>query len=406
MSSRDIQDELSRAQEAFRAGNFAEAQGLLNLCLDKVPDDRDARFLRGTALARMDKLAEAEEDFITLVAKDLQDIAALNNLAVIYGRQDKLQDALGTLLDAIDVESTRIALYYNIGAIYKRLGNPKAASMAYAKVAELDDGYVPAYNNLGIIQFNQEQYPKAEETFSRILENHPADGAALNNLGVVLASQGKTEGGIQNFRAALEAHPPSAAAAVNLERASLPPGQTETAFLLDEAPEFLFIDHVDQSEAVESGEGAAEAPAETPAPVTALPEKDSGESNLSISSATALNLMRYLKTMTGGLPQKAKEMFLRSEARLSMEYIIATLEGHAGLFKEIQDRKLAPESGGESPVSPGREIPDLTGTLDYLRKMAGALGDPDLSESLRRKVDTVIIELEQPLPDDIADPLP
>jgi Flp pilus assembly protein TadD len=401
MSSRDIQDEFTRAQGAFRAGNFAEAQGLLNLCLDKVPDDRNVRFLRGAALVRMGKLTEAGEDFITLVAKDLQDIEALNNLAVIYGRQDKLQDALGTLLDAIDMEPTNIALYYNIGTIYKRLGNPKAASMAYAKTVELDEGYVPAYNNLGLIQFNQEQYAKAEETFSRILENHPGDGAALNNLGVVLISQGKTEAGIQNFRQAREADPPSAVAAANLERASMPPDQAKTAFLPDEAPDFFFIDH---PEAGEDGEGAVEAPAESPAAV--LPEKDSGASNLSISSATALNLMRYLKAMTGGLPQKAKEMFLRSEARLSMEYVIATLEGHTGLFKEIRDRKLAPNPGGAAPVSPGREIPDLTGTLDYLRKMAGALGDPDLSEALRRKVDTVIFELEQPPPDDIADPLP
>ncbi|MDR0689241.1 MAG: tetratricopeptide repeat protein [Spirochaetaceae bacterium] len=405
MSSRDIQDEFTRAQEAFRAGNFAEAQGLLNLCLDKVPDDRDVRFLRGAALARMDKLTEGGEDFITLVAKDLQDIEALNNLAVIYGRQDKLQDALGTLLDTIDMEPTRIALYYNIGTIHKRLGNAKAAAMAYAKVAELDDGYVPAYNNLGIIQFSQGQYPKAEETFSRILENHPGDGAALNNLGVVLAGQGKTEEGIQKFRQALEANPPSAAAAANLERASMPPDQAQTAFLLDEPPEFLLIDPIDQSGAVETGEGAVEAPAEA-SPVTGLQDKDSGAGSLSISSTTALNLMRYLKAMTGGLPPKAKEMFLRSDARLSMEYIIAALEGHTGLFKEIQDRELAPASGGESPVSPGREIPDLTGTLDYLRKMAGSLGDPDLSEALRRKVDSVIFELEQPLPEDIADPLP
>jgi Flp pilus assembly protein TadD len=387
MISHEIQDEFIRARGAFRDGNFAEAQGLLNLCLDKVPDDRDARFLRGTTLARMGKLTEAEGDFIFLAAKNLQDIDALNNLAVIYGRQNKLQDALGTLLDAIDMEPTRIALYYNIGAIYKRLGNPKAASMAYAKAAELDEGYVPAYNNLGIIQFNLEQYPKAQETFSRILENHPADGAALNNLGVVLVTQGKTEEGIQNFRQALKTDPPSAVAAANLERVSLPPDQVKTALLPDEEPEYLFIDCPD---AEKSGEE------EVLSPVTVLSEEGPGENKLSIPSGTTLDLMRYLKAMTEGLPQKARELFLRSEARLSMEYIIATLEGHAGLFKEIRNRKLAPKPGGEAP--------DLTGTLDYLRKMAEALGDPDLSEALRRKVDTVILELEQPLPEDLEGP--
>jgi tetratricopeptide (TPR) repeat protein len=297
------------------------------------------------------------------------------------------------------MEPTRAALYYNIGTIHKRLGNPKAASMAYAKVAELDDRCIPAYNNLGIIQFNQEQYPKAQETFSRILEEHPAGGAALNNLGAVLAVQGKTEEGIQNFRQALAANPPSAAAAANLEQAAVSPGGAKTAFVLDAEPEFLFIDY---PEAEEPGK-APEAAGEIPETVTVAAEKSPGKGNLFIPSGTALELMRYLKAMTEGLPQKAKEMFLRSDARLSMEYIIATLEGHAGLFKEIRDRELAP-SGGETSVSSGSGTPDLTGTLDYLRKLAGALADPDLSEALRRKMDTVIFELEQPLPDDLEDP--
>jgi Flp pilus assembly protein TadD len=389
MSSCDIPD------ACIRTGNFAEAEGPLNLCQDTVPDDRDARFLRGATLAKAGKLAEAEADFTALAVKDPRDIAALNNLAVIYGRQDKLHDALGTLLDAIDREPTKMSLYYNIGTIYKRLGNPKAASMAYAKVAELDDRYVPAYNNLGITQFTLEQYSKAQETFARILEERPADGAALNNLGMVLAAQGKTEEGIQNFRQALAANPPSVAAAANLERASMPPGEAKTAFVPDAEPEFLFIDYP----GAEVPDKAPEAAGETPEAVTAAAEKSPGERNLSIPSGTTLELMRYLKAMTGGLPQKAKELFLRSDARLSMEYIIATLEGHAGLFKEIQDRELAP-SGGESPVSPGGRAPDLAGTLDYLRKLAGALADPDLSETLRRKMDTVIFELEQPFPED------
>jgi Flp pilus assembly protein TadD len=377
-----IQDEFKRAREAFQTGNFAEAEGLLTRCLDTIPADREIRFLRGVTLARMDNLAGAEADFLGLITTDPRDLDAMNNLAVIYGRQNKLQDALGTLLDAIDMEPTRVELYYNIGSIYKRLEKPQAAVMAYAKVAELEDGYVPAYTNLGILQVNMEQYPKAENTFSRLRENHPGSGAIQNNLGVALVCQGKTTEGLHCFRQALEANPPSAAAAVNLERASSSSGEDKTAFLLDEGPEFLFIERFTAKDG--NGENSGESPAELSP--DSPPES---EKKLSISSGTALDLMRYLKAMTGGLPPKAREMFLRSDARLSMEYIIATLEGHSGLFNEIQDRELA-------PMSFDREALDLTGTLDYLRKLAGALEDPDLSEALRRKADTVISELDQP----------
>ncbi|MDR1107634.1 MAG: tetratricopeptide repeat protein [Spirochaetaceae bacterium] len=382
MSVFNVPNECGQAREAFLTGNLAEAEGLLNRCLDAVPDDRESRFLRGVTLARRGNLAGAEADFLALVTTDTKDLDAMNNLAVIYGRQNKLQDALGTLLDAIDAEPTRVELHYNIGSIYKRLGKPQAAVMAYAKVAELEDGYVPAYTNLGIIQVNLEQYAKAGETFSRLLENHPAHGATQNNLGVALVCQGKITEALHCFRQALEANPPSAAAAVNLERASSP-GEDKTAFLLDEEPEFLFVERLTAEDG--NGESSGESPAELSS--DSPPET---EKKLSIPLGTALDLMRYLKAMTGGLPPKAREMFLRSDARLSMEYIIATLEGHTGLFSEIQDRSLAPKPSG-------REALDLAGTLDYLRKLAGALEDPHLSEALRRKADTVISELEPPL---------
>ncbi|MFP3090956.1 tetratricopeptide repeat protein [Treponema sp. TIM-1] len=376
MSSCD--DVCAQAQNAVRAGNVAEAEDLLKNHLAAAPDDRDARFLRGTILARMGKLPEAEQDFAALAA-DPQDIAAWNNLAVIYGRQDKIQDALGTLLDAIDTDPTKAELYYNIGAVYERLGNFKAASMAYAKVAELNDGYIPAYNKLGITQFKLGLAPKAHETFVRILEAHPDHTVILNNLGVVLAGEDKAEEAAQKFRQALAADPHYTKAAANLDPAGSAP---DNGF--DEEPEFLFIEPGDDAEDGKT----SEAPVEPPE-----------EKELSISSKTALELILYLRRMTEALPPKAKGFFLRSDARLSMEYLIAVLEGHSGILQEIQGREPAPESGEEAAPKavPGKNTPDLPETLDYLRKMAEALADPDLAAALRRKMDTVISELNEPV---------
>ncbi|MDR2629619.1 MAG: tetratricopeptide repeat protein [Spirochaetaceae bacterium] len=374
----------TQAQNAVRAGNFAEAEELLTKYLDKVPDEREVRFLRGTIRAKLDKLPEAEEDFIALTVA-AQNIAALNNLAVIYGRRDKLQDALGTLLDTIEVAPTETELYYNVGTVYERLGYFKAASMAYAKVAELDAGYVPAYNRLGISQFKLGLLPKALETFTRTLEVHPAQPAVLNNMGVLLANQGRTGEAIQNFRQALAADSQYAKAAANLELAAKLPDNTETVFLWDEEPDFLFIENLP------AGSEAKETPG------AVLSEEAPPKKELSISSKTALALVLYLKNMTEALPPKAKEYFLLSDARLSMEYLIAVLEGHSGLLKEIREWELAPESG-KKPVSKavsGGKTLDLPGTLDYLRKMAGALADPDLSATLRRKMDTVILDLDE-----------
>jgi Tfp pilus assembly protein PilF len=369
---------------------LAEAEGLLTNCLDTAPDNRDARFLRGTVLAKLGKLPEAEGDFTALTAAS-PDAAAWNNLGVIYGRQDKLQDALGTLLDAIDTNPTRTELYYNIGAIHERLGNYKAASMAYAKVAELDDGYIPAYNKLGITQFKQGFPPKALETFARILGDHPGRQAILNNMGVVLAAQGRQAEAVEKYRQALAADPRYAIAAANLELAGKP--QDNGAPLFDEEPEFLFIEPKDE------GKGN-EIPGELP------PEAAPQEKGLSISSKTTLDLIRYLKNMTGALPPRARDFFLHSDARLSMEYLIAVLEGRNGILRELREKEPSPEAGEAPKAVPGRKVPDLPETLDYLQKMAAALTDPDLAAALQRKLHTVILELNEPVskPDSFGDP--
>jgi Flp pilus assembly protein TadD len=388
---------VSRAREAAGAGDFAGAEALLSPYLEEVPDDRDARFLRGLILAKAGKFTEAEDDFVALTEKDFRDFKALNNLAVIYGRQDKLQYALGTLTDAIDIDPTEAILYYNVGNIYERLGNFKAASMAYAKMAELSDGYIPAYNKLGITQFKLGLSSKALETFSWILATHPAHPGILNNMGVVLAGQGEITEAIKQYRQALELDPHYTKAKLNLERAEgedqpdlMPHGYAGTDFLLDEEPDFLFIEGF--------GEGAREIPKAPPAAEEIIPEKEDEEKTWTTPSETTLDLMRYLRGLAEGLPARVREIFLRSDARLSMEYIIAVLEGHAGIFKEIRSRELSPEIPEESSPAAvsGGEISELTETLSYLRKMTEALADQDLSAALQRKMDTVISELEQP----------
>jgi Flp pilus assembly protein TadD len=388
-------DVLVQARGAAGNGDFEKAEGLLTAYLNKSPDDQDARFLRGLILAKMGKYTEAEDDFTAVTTNDSRDIKALNNLAVIYGRQDKLQYALGTLTDAIDIDPTEVNLYYNIGNIYERLGNFKAASMAYAKMAELSGGYILAYNKLGITQFKLGLSSKALETFTRTLADNPSHPAILNNIGVVLSVQGELTEAVQKYRQALDIDPQYAKAAVNLERTEgnnypdgMSQGQIGTNFLLDEEPDFLFMDVLEEEEHTIP----EEAPAPEEVPVETAPE----EPDWSIPSGTTLDLMRYLKNLTEGLPPQARGLFLRSDARLSMEYIIAVLEGHAGIFKDIRARESSPETQGKPGAISGGDLAELTKTLGYLHKMAGALADQDLSEALRRKVDTVISELEQP----------
>jgi tetratricopeptide (TPR) repeat protein len=99
-----------------------------------------------------------------------------------------------------------------------------------------------------------------------------------------------------------------------------------------------------------------------------------------------LGLMNYLKGLSKSLPEKERETFMQSDVRVSMEYLIDTMEGHRGLRKDIEDRFNISAEG-----APGKG--SLSGTLGYLKKLADALPDQDLGKAISRKLETVMSAL-------------
>jgi hypothetical protein len=148
-----------------------------------------------------------------------------------------------------------------------------------------------------------------------------------------------------------------------------------------------------------------------------------------------LGLMNYLKNLAGSLSSEVRDTFMQSDARLSMEYIIDTLEGRRGLIREIEARHAgdsappegpAPEVAAPAPALPAppaavppafskkmaalraasdaeeaargkpkkKKKSDLAGMLAFMANLAGALPDPSLGKAISRKVSTVITEIK------------
>jgi len=89
MSPIDLNDILERARGAARVGDHEAAERLLTSYLSKKSEDRDARLLLGTVLAKAEKWDSATDEFLVLVSRNPADAEALNNLAVIYRRREK-----------------------------------------------------------------------------------------------------------------------------------------------------------------------------------------------------------------------------------------------------------------------------------------------------------------------------
>jgi tetratricopeptide (TPR) repeat protein len=125
------------------------------------------------------------------------------------------------------------------------------------------------------------------------------------------------------------------------------------------------------------------------------------EGSLPPEKPKMLGLIQYLRSLAESLPKEKRDTFMKSDARLGMEYIIDTLEGRKGLFRGIQERVPV----ALSPPKQQREtadVPkpkDVTNTLAYLGKLASALSDQHLSAAITRKVDTVIMDMLQSTPE-------
>jgi hypothetical protein len=115
-------------------------------------------------------------------------------------------------------------------------------------------------------------------------------------------------------------------------------GEEDLIMELPPEPDFPseFGEEFDDEEAAPLEPAPAPAPAQTPAPVSAGQEETGqplqgaagAESKTAkVKPADTLALMNYLKGLADALPDKDKEHFMKSEARLSLENVIDTLKG-------------------------------------------------------------------------------
>jgi Flp pilus assembly protein TadD len=122
-------------QQLLREGRTAEALLSVDQGLKTRPQDLQWRFLRGVVLAEQNKLAEAEAQFIQLVAErpDLPEV--YNNLAVVYSRQDQYEKARQALEMSVRLQPRNALAHENLGDVYAKL-----AAQSYARALDQQPG--------------------------------------------------------------------------------------------------------------------------------------------------------------------------------------------------------------------------------------------------------------------------
>ena len=146
---------------------------------------------------------------------------------------------------------------------------------------------------------------------------------------------------------------------------------------------------MDDDEENASDEAAEDSPSLVPAVENILKDED-GERDFE----SQINLFKTLLALSESLPPKAKKEFMQSRERVTLEYLISTLEGEPGLLKTSSAlRKSGALTDVASEETPGEERPMgelLETVVGDMKSLSQDLEEEDLSIALGKLADEIL----------------
>lgn len=210
-----IEQMLTRANDALRAGRAQDAAGIYRAIIQTRPDTEDAY----RKLALIQWRAGRPGEAIATLELALRNGITQSEVRIRLGQYlaeagqpakaiELLKDTAGSDPDAL------IAL----GNAYTLAGRVGEASAVFRRLIASDPGNAIAYENLGMAQLQGRDVKGAEASLRRAIALDPSLAGAYTALGVVLATTGRSSEAIDAWKRALALDPSDQNAADNLKR--------------------------------------------------------------------------------------------------------------------------------------------------------------------------------------------
>jgi len=183
-------DELQDAARLLSAGQAQQALEQINKALAANPNDVQARFMKGTALAELGNSKEATDIFVKLTQDHPELPEPYNNLAVLYAAQGEYEKARAALERSLHTHPSYATAYDNLSEIYAKL-----AVQAYDKALHLEAaGSAPKNNKLALVHELVPVASRAVEPLNVVVastQTTASDVAPINGLASVAAAEQK-----------------------------------------------------------------------------------------------------------------------------------------------------------------------------------------------------------------------
>jgi tetratricopeptide (TPR) repeat protein len=132
-----------------------------------------------------------------------ENLAALNNLAIIYANQKQPLLAISYLEKVAALDSGAVWPFINLGLYHTETGNYPAALANFDYALTITDSEPLIYSNRGHLYYKLGDYTKAIKDLNRSIEKYPTNSYAYRNRALVYIAMNKKEEACRDLDASI-----------------------------------------------------------------------------------------------------------------------------------------------------------------------------------------------------------
>ena len=204
-----VQSRAHMGQIYFRQGNLEMAADALRAAVQLAPDNGKYRYNLGVIYLRMNREAQALEEFRRALDAGTNDADVYRALARAFNSMNGRQPALAirALEKGLYLRPDDLETLFQLGDLYHEEQDLINAARVYAKIVNITPGDVnteDAYLKLAVVYSEMERYNDAIDVLERAAGINPGNSRTYYILGRVYDRAGRRDLAIENWKKALQ----------------------------------------------------------------------------------------------------------------------------------------------------------------------------------------------------------
>lgn len=197
----------AKAKRDYDAGQFAQANVLLQQLLEQQPTHADAYYYLGNIAENLADAELAMTFFSEAVRLDPKHQDAQFKLAMVHRQQGNYRDAISLYRSLLKRLPASLQICNNLGIVLRLDSQYKQAISIFKRAIKIAPEDASSWLNLGNVYLDQGQLDEAKHCFQQAVNLNTTSATAAANLANVLVSLQQVEAALPLFEKALALEP-------------------------------------------------------------------------------------------------------------------------------------------------------------------------------------------------------